>query len=118
VSDVFMNFGKHRGRRIDAVPLDYLLWAAANADGIGARMRQAIRDELDRRANARNGRRRGGPEARQGPPPPGVDWRAVVKSWFARLSKRYHADRGGSDEQMRVVNVARELLEALLKAAE
>ena len=112
-----MNFGKHRGKRIDAVPLDYLLWAAANADGIGARMRQAIRDELDRRAGGANGRRRGGPEPRPGPPPPGVDWRAVVKRWFAQLSRKYHPDRGGTDEQMRVVNHAREVLEELLKAA-
>jgi hypothetical protein len=117
VSDVFMNFGKHRGKRIDAVPLDYLLWAAECATGISPPMKRAIRDELDRRAGGANGRRRGGPEPRPGPPPPGVDWRPLLKRWFARLSKKYHPDAGGTDEQMRVVNHAREVLEELLKAA-
>jgi hypothetical protein len=116
VSDVFMNFGKHRGKRIDAVPLDYLLWAAECATGISPPMKRAIREELNRRASGGNGRRQPGPDPRHREPP-GVDWRALLKRWFARMSRKYHPDAGGTDEQMRVVNHAREVLEELLKAA-
>jgi hypothetical protein len=39
----------------------------------------------------------------------------ILKKWFADLSKRFHPDRGGSEEQMKVVNEAHTLLLALLK---
>jgi hypothetical protein len=41
----------------------------------------------------------------------------VLKKWYDDLAKRYHSDRGGSNEEMKVVNEARDTLLALLKAA-
>jgi hypothetical protein len=52
-----------------------------------------------------------------GPAPAGADWQPQVKKWFADLSKRFHPDKGGTDEQMRVVNIARELLVEVLQQA-
>jgi predicted SprT family Zn-dependent metalloprotease len=64
-------------------------------------------------------RNRKPPEAAEPPDPtPAPDhWQPVVKKWFAEMSMRYHPDRGGTDEQMRVINGARDLLEELLTKA-
>jgi hypothetical protein len=39
---------------------------------------------------------------------------SVVKTWIRQLTMRYHPDRGGSQEEMKVVNAAYELLKQLL----
>jgi hypothetical protein len=51
------------------------------------------------------------------PPPRPLPWKPLVKQWYAQLSLKYHPDRGGSHQQMLVVQDARELLETLLENA-
>ncbi len=44
-----------------------------------------------------------------------VDLRAVVKAWYGNLSMRFHPDRGGNNERMLALNIAREELERILR---
>ena len=37
-----MPFGKHRGRRIDSIPHEYLAWVLNNCDGLKPELRRAI----------------------------------------------------------------------------
>jgi hypothetical protein len=108
-----MPFGKYRGTMIHQIPTSYLKWLLREAVALDPRVRRDVdRVLLDRGVT---------PGGEQPPPPrhppPAVPWQPVVKTWFARLSRKYHPDAGGTDEQMRVVNHAREVLEELLKAA-
>jgi hypothetical protein len=40
---------------------------------------------------------------------------ATLKTWIRQLTLRYHPDRGGSQEEMKVVNAAYDLLKQLLE---
>jgi hypothetical protein len=42
-------FGKHAGQTLDRIPSDYLAWCAATLDKLPVRLRNAIRQELERR---------------------------------------------------------------------
>ena len=46
-----LSFGKHKGRRLDQVPVEYLLWALDNFSGLWPQTRTAIQRFLDH-ANA------------------------------------------------------------------
>jgi hypothetical protein len=48
--------------------------------------------------------------------PPPIDPLAVLRSWFAQMSQRWHPDRGGSDQAMAAVNDGYERLRKLLEA--
>jgi hypothetical protein len=108
-------FGKHRGRLVNECPTDYLKWMCRNFLAWPDGLKDAVYETL----RSRGVEPPEPPPPRQPPPPPPstTDWRAVLKAWFARLSLAYHPDRGGTDEQMRVVNRAREELERLLQGA-
>jgi hypothetical protein len=41
----------------------------------------------------------------------------VIATWFRSLSRQFHPDSGGTDEQMKVVNEAHELLVKLLRSS-
>jgi hypothetical protein len=60
----------------------------------------------------------GEPEAprRNGTRPQPIDPRAVLRAWLAEMRRRWHPDRGGSDQAMAAVNDGYERLRRLLEA--
>jgi uncharacterized protein (DUF3820 family) len=131
MSHVRMPFGKHKGELLGDVPTDYLGWLLRECD-LEPYLRAAVEAEHEFRWGPRHGR--GNPGEGTGPASPAgraaargagagasqgralVDVRGVVKRWFAELALRYHKDRGGTDEAMRLVNYAHERLLQLLEA--
>ena len=108
-----MPFGKYQGQGLDEIPRDYLEWLL-DAGIRSKRLRQAITDELDRRASDRRSHSRG----TQPPPPnkitipdehkPFID--EIVRSGYRTASKRCHPDHGGSGDQFRALHAAYEWL--------
>jgi hypothetical protein len=123
------DFGKHRGLLVEEVPTGYLRWCVRECENIKPWLRQAVQAELDRReaaqADARrqedNARRREagtapGTGATPGASPP-AQWAALVARWYRELALAYHPDRGGSHEQMLVVQDAYQRLKKLTGAS-
>jgi hypothetical protein len=104
--DVFW-FGKHQGRRIADTPTGYLHWVFDNCTDLYPDFREMIRQELARRA----GDHAQGASDRATAGTSLTD--PVISEFFRLLSLKYHPDRGGTHEQMLVVNEARELRELL-----
>jgi hypothetical protein len=44
-----MTFGKHKGKKIDRIPIDYLDWIVNDAHSISGRFKRMIQHEIDRR---------------------------------------------------------------------
>ena len=104
-----MRFGKNKGEKIENIPSKYLRWLIENINEMDYDLDRAIRNELRAR----------GAEPRDEPPPAGRGEEAasVIRTWAAALALKFHPDRGGSNEAMRVVNEARSTLIAALRAA-
>jgi hypothetical protein len=100
---VVMPFGKHRGCPLPAVPTAYLDWCLRASKRLSPWLREAIEGELRRRLT--------------GEPPPRqeVAWPEVLQQWYRQLALEFHPDRGGSDEAMRAILAARDLLWKLLE---
>jgi hypothetical protein len=103
-----MPFGKQKGAPLDQVDTGMLRWwlRKMDEDGLRAEYREAVVAVLTGRGDR--------PPSRPAPTRPyhetasarlilGAEIRAVVKAWFARLSFKYHPDKGGSDVQEAVV---------------
>src|SRR5262245_39856204 len=115
-----LTFGKFKGRRPDEIPTDYLVWCVNELDGRKPYLRHAIEEELDRRDYEAQRRRYEQQEYRPPDPPPGtplVDVGRAVGEWYRGLTLKYHPDRGGTHEQMLVVNEAHERLRKALHLA-
>ena len=100
-----MPFGKHKGKLLSNVPLDYLHWLQGLAD-LSSWLREAVEAELEER-RFRSYRRPTPPP----PPPPrqSVDRDLVhelVTLGARQLALRYHPDRGGDVATMQRVNAA------------
>jgi hypothetical protein len=110
---VRLRFGKYKGWPLADVPTGYLRWMLREVERLDYYTRRAAEEVL----RARECSRQPGEDDDDcdDPAPPQLDWRPVVKQWFARLSLRYHPDRGGSDAEMRVVTNAHDLLVELLE---
>jgi hypothetical protein len=102
---VFMPFGKHRGRRIDEIPPNYLLWCLDNMNNLSPTLRRAMEDVL------------GVNQACPVKIPETVrnKVREVAKTWYRRASLKYHPDHGGNTDRQIVVN---ECYESLVRAIE
>lgn len=101
-----MPWGKHCGQRLTDIPTGYLAWLF-NSARLDYDLYFAVEEELVRREAGKVQEDRATAERP-------IDFRALVRTWFATLSRKFHPDRGGSQEAMRAVNVAREDLEQLL----
>jgi hypothetical protein len=96
-----MPFGKYRGRPIADIPIGYLKWLLTIS--VLPDPQYAVENELSAR----------GAGAQKKPPKELT--KAVVSTWYRRLSMRFHPDHGGSKVAMQVVNEARELLEEMIQ---
>jgi len=97
---MIMTFGKHRGKRIDEIPCDYLLWALENCDNLAYTVRLAIEERLDIHRPAKR-------------TVPSIPFAELVPIWYRRLAKEFHPDKRGSHDAMIAVNRAKELLEEM-----
>jgi hypothetical protein len=109
-----MPWGRFKGWQIRDVPSNYLTWVLEEADAPAPWLLDAIEAELARRFCA-GCRRSASPWQQTSPPSSETAGLAdKVQIWFSRLALHFHPDRGGSDEQMRVVNEAHSSLRELL----
>ncbi len=115
---MFMPFGMYRGEPLDQIPTSYLRWLIDEADLRSERLRSAVEAEWQARsARHRHRHRQGADEARQHSAPTGLSaeqLQAVVMRWYRTLCLRWHPDRAGSNEAMRAINDAKDLLDELL----
>jgi hypothetical protein len=95
-----MPFGKHRGKALEDVPLDYLEWVLAECGNITPILRRAIQQILS-------------PPQRSG----ALTVAGVADQWYRRLAVEFHPDKGGTHEAMKAVNRGRELLLELVGGA-
>jgi hypothetical protein len=102
LTNMILNFGRHKGKRLDQVPVSYLRWMLANCGNISPAMRAEIKSLLCDKA-----------------PPPGrpssIALPDLANRWYRQLSKEFHPDCGGSHQAMVAVNRGRELLLYLAK---
>jgi hypothetical protein len=101
---VEMPFGKHKGVPLDQVPPSYLRWCLANLEDLNPDLRALMEQRVGpvpfvpkQQAKRSNG---DGPLKLQ----VGTEVRGVAKRVFAKLSMRYHPDRGGNPDQQAAVN--------------
>src|SRR3954465_3367958 len=105
---VRMPFGKYRNSELGEIPGSYLGWLLDEDVPRSAHLRQAIIDELDRRAYRK--RHHSAP-----PPPPNTfsvpaQYRPVVEeiihAGYRSASKKAHPDLGGTGEKFRLLHDA------------
>jgi hypothetical protein len=103
---VRMPFGKHRGKLIQDVPIDYLKWCFREWDWTDNELlRRAIESHL-----AGTSRGHQDPEPKQTRRPVD-DLCSKLRSWKRGLAMDYHPDRrGGSSDAMSALNEAFERL--------
>lgn len=93
---MIMPFGKHRGKPLEYVPEDYLLWVLENCKQISPFLRQAIIDRLEIQQPK--------------PTPPANPLSKLVPAWYRTLAMEFHPDRRGSHDGMIAINRAKDLL--------
>lgn len=108
----WMPWGKHKGTPLEEVPTDYLVWVAGQRPIRPGWLRGAVDDELRRRRTKRAGTTN---QRQQSDQQTGVVVADAIRRVFNRLALAHHPDRGGSDERMRVVNEAHQMLREELR---
>lgn len=113
-----MNFGKHDGKRVSDVPDGYLRWCLRECENLEPWLRGAIEAELGRRGY-RNDRHAEPSSAGPAQSAGGalVTLEPVVARWYSELTRRWHPDRGGSNDAMQAVNDAHDRLKTMLREA-
>src|SRR5690606_36506550 len=96
-------FGKHRGKPLEEIPLDYLHWFYVNCENASPYLRVEIGRILRER------------EHDQSEQPSTALTTDVASRWYLRLAVEFHPDRGGSHEAMKAVNRGREVLLEMLE---
>jgi hypothetical protein len=133
-----MRFGKYRHKPLTQIPAGYLQWLldeAGNLDRYPG-LRSAVGAELYRRGHGYahgsghahgnsnghgNGHHNGDSPTPAGMPAGTITVTEVcqaLSTWFRELSKKWHPDRGGSDEAMKAINDAHDRLRQLLGVRE
>lgn len=111
-----MPWGKHRGLPFDEIPTDYLVWVLCEAEAARPGLKALVRAELLQRGVEVEEEAEGSRQAPPSPPPPrnGISALDALTRWYRTACRKYHPDRGGSEQAMRVVNEAYEELKKLL----
>src|SRR5205809_1031515 len=127
MSSAKMPFGKYRGKRLQSIPTEYLLWLRDENDSLDPQLRKDVDYELGRRddvpAPANEPRlpseKQETPATRKkGTPVKTVEEMAPVRNispmgqslggnirmLFRTLAMKYHPDRGGSPDAMQALN--------------
>lgn len=107
-----MPFGKYRGcdlREIREIDEPYLLWVLDHATNASETLREEIRWHLGV-----------GQTSKPTSPPRGnvisrEELQGTLAAWYRDLAKKYHPDRGGTNQAMAAINDAAETLKATLK---
>jgi hypothetical protein len=111
---MIVNFGRYKGRRVDEIPTSYLRWAVRECSNLEPYLRIVMYRELEHRAGEVDSG-----QARQAPggfhPPANLP--DIIRKWYRGLAMKYHPDRDGSHEAMKVVNDAYEQLKQLTGVA-
>lgn len=89
---MLLKFGKHKGKDLRDVPESYLQWLLDNATNLTPALKQEIINILT--------------------PSPSI---GQIGKWYRSLALAYHPDKGGTNEQMKVVNYAYESLLKILR---
>ena len=135
----YMPFGKYRNEDIRTIPTDYLLWTQREGVVRSPSLAQAIHEEIQRRYARYQGQ-----ESQQTQDESGDDedaWESsqhapqgtnsnrgksgslrremtnLARTWFREMARRWHPDRGGSNDAMRAINDAHEFLLQLIEDA-
>ncbi len=121
-----MPFGKHRGKRLTAIPSEYLLWLRDENDNLDAELRKAVEYELSRRDDVPKPGKAEEPPAAAPPgsaeavpasrnmSPLGQTLTGNVRMLFRNLALKYHPDRGGSAVAMEALNELHDQVQELL----
>jgi hypothetical protein len=100
---------------LEDVPLDYLLWCLRQEDFRPAWLRGAIEREVERPGNSRGAQGCPGNSAGQSRLLDTAALRAILKSWFAQLSRDWHPERrDGDNRPMAALNDGYERLRKIL----
>jgi hypothetical protein len=83
---MIMPFGKHRGKRLNEIPLDYLKWVLDTCTNASPFLREEIRRILLEEAESHD-------EQCNVLCAPGL-----VSQWYRQLSREFHPDLGGSHD--------------------
>src|SRR5262245_22954466 len=113
-----LTFGKYKGKRINKLPTDYLVWCRDKCDILTDELRAAIEGELADRADAPPEGAEESAAGQEAPRPPkvsplGQTLAGDVRMLFRSLALKYHPDRGGSHEAMRALNDFHDQLQEL-----
>lgn len=119
MSSLKMPFGKYKGKRLNKLPTDYLVWCRDKCDNLTDELRVAVEEELAERTDApqqEEKERVAEAEGSRAPKvsPLGQTLTGDVRMLFRNLALKYHPDRGGSPEAMRALNEFHDQLQELL----
>ncbi len=133
MSSAKMPFGKHRGKRLQSIPTEYLVWLRDENDTLDAALRKEVEHELGRRDDVP-------PPANEPPPPPppekqkkaaavkdeaaeapvrnvsplGQSLAGNIRMVYRSLAMKYHPDRGGSPDAMLALNELHDQVQELI----
>jgi hypothetical protein len=99
-----MPFGKFKGIDISDLPDDYLKWLASLGD-----LKQPLRQAIDNEVEAR----------REPSTPSAVEIGfadEIISAGVKKLALRHHPDVGGTEESMKAVNRAGEILRRMVRS--
>ncbi len=133
MSSAKMPFGKHRGKRLQSIPTEYLVWLRDENDELDAALRKEVLHELGRRDDV--------PASANEPPPPpppekkkkaapakdvaeaapvrnvspmGQSLAGNIRMLYRTLAMKYHPDRGGSPDAMLALNALHDQVQELI----
>lgn len=112
-----LRFGKHKGKDLTEVPLEYLDWLLTQ-DWLYPNVRLAVQREVDDRVWAKRQQRTTAPSGVKTPREvdPVVALQ-VIQEGLRALALKHHPDHGGQTEIMQDINVAVDWLRSLVHHA-
>ncbi len=111
-----MPFGKHKGKELEEIPESYLLWIYDHANFASPTLRREIARIIGVDYSDPNEVHGFGGQQRQQEKQQRVGLTTDdLDGWFRRLSRKFHPDRGGSNEAMKALLEGLEELKRMIK---